>query len=140
MKAILFVLFIHYALHGNIASDDKFFDGTLTKYFLELWNPGVQSLDTIWLIDLEITNLDEDVFEGLTQVAILAINENPLATLYPNAFNQLTGLQRLSLYGNQLSTLSIGTFDGLDFVYDLNLANNLLNSLNDGIKFRHILN
>ena len=57
------------------------------EYIASLGNPAnITKLD---LSDKDITELDEDTFQGLSQLKVLDLEGNQLSTLLPNIFIHL---------------------------------------------------
>ena len=58
--------------------------------------------------------LDADLFDGLSALRYLYLNDNGLSTLDAELFDDLSDLTHLDLGNNSISTLPEKVFDGLD--------------------------
>ena len=68
-------------------------------YIRSRGNPAeITKLD---LSEKNLTHLDEDAFENLTQLKELSLAENQLTSLPPKIFEKLTQLKKLYLGGNE---------------------------------------
>ena len=77
----------------------------------------------------ELTNLPEELFDGLSALEDLYLNQNRLTTLAEDIFDGLISLEGLELGGNQLNALPEEVFDGLAALEGLGLNQNRLASL-----------
>ena len=64
------------------------------------------------------------MFDGLSNLEFLFLQENELSALPDGVFDNLSSLEYLHLYENDLSALPDGVFDGLSNLYELNLSGN----------------
>ena len=91
------------------------------------------SLTYLILQNNSLTTLPAGVFDGLTSLTWLQLSGNSLETLPAGVFDELTALTRLWLTGNSLTTLPAGVFDKLTALTELWLANNSLPTLPAGV-------
>ena len=84
------------------------------------------ALTTLRLQQNTLTDLPARVFAGLTELTDLQLDGNQLAGLEAGDFAGLSKLETLDLEGNQLSALQSGAFDGLGALTILRLQNNRL--------------
>ena len=94
---------------------------------------SLTSLEFLWLNDNQLTSLRADDFDGLTSLQYLGLHNNQLAALPEGVFDSLTSLQYLHLRNNQLAELPEGVFDGLTSLQYLGLHNNQLAALPEGV-------
>ena len=95
---------------------------------------GLSSLETLFLHNnYSLTSLPEDMFDGLSSLKFLNMQDNSLTSLPEGVFDGLSSLVALGLYGNQLSTLPEDVFDELSSLTRLFLSNNELTSLSAGV-------
>ncbi|CAM9735669.1 unnamed protein product [Pylaiella littoralis] len=76
-----------------------------------------------------LTNLPEDLFEGLGSLDRLYVNNNALNSLPAEVFQALGKLEILNLNGNALTSLSGSLFHGLGQLEHLWINDNLLTTL-----------
>ena len=93
---------------------------------------ALKNLDII-IIGTGLTELDADIFDGLTALERLQISSNGLTELDADIFDGLTALERLSFFQNSLTELDADIFDGLTALERLHINGNLLTTLPDGI-------
>ena len=98
---------------------------------------GLTNLQSLSIIDDNLSSLPEGIFRGLTNLQELNLFTN-LNSLPEGIFRGLTNLQWLYLNDNNLNSLPEGIFRGLTNLQELNLFTNL-NSLPEGI-FRGLTN
>ena len=92
--------------------------------------------DSLWEIRLNsnsLASLDENLFDGLTNLQLLSLHGNSLASLDADIFDGLTNLQRLYLNSNSLASLDENLFDGLTNLQELYLNSNSLASLDEDL-------
>ena len=94
---------------------------------------GLTSLQTLLLNNNSLSSLHEDIFDNLTSLENLDLNNNSLSSLAEDIFEDLTGLDTLWLNNNSLSSLGEDIFDGLTVLQALYLDNNSLRSLPQGL-------
>ena len=80
-----------------------------------------------------LATLGSDVFDGLTLLTDLDLNDNGIASLPAGVFDDLLVLETLNLSDNGLTTLPSGSLDNQSELEELNLSFNELSSLPDGI-------
>ena len=80
-----------------------------------------------------LSSLPQGIFQGLSNLQTLRLEENNLSSLPQGIFQGLSNLQSLQLYNNNLSSLPQGIFQGLSNLEELTLHNNNLSSLPQGI-------
>ena len=73
------------------------------------------------------------MFDELTSLGYLYIQNNDLDTILEDAFDQLTGLKYLFLFDNELTSLHEDTFGGLQNLEYLSIGNNDPESLPEDI-------
>jgi len=82
-----------------------------------------------------LTDLPEDIFQGLTALQYLYLEKNQLSRLPKGLFQGLTELRWIDLSENQLSSLPGGLFQGLsNSLRTLHLTQNQLSTLPDCFK------
>ena len=91
---------------------------------------GLTNLLFIELNNNSLMTLDEGLFEGLTKLDQLLLNNNNLMTLDEGLFEGLTNLYSIDLSSNNLMTLEADLFDGLTGLRNLKLQCNSLTALN----------
>ena len=94
---------------------------------------GLTALVELSLNENELTTLDADVFNDQTALLALYLFDNALSTLPAGVFDGLTALTELYLFGNSLSTLPDSVFDGLTALRWLDLGVNSLGTLPAGV-------
>ena len=94
---------------------------------------GLTALTELNLEDNQLATLPAGIFDGLTALTSLNLTSNELATLPADIFDELTALRHLDLTSNALTTLPADIFDGLTALTTLRLSYNQLSSLPDGI-------
>ena len=72
-----------------------------------------QIQENLWIQYEGLTALQKGDFKGLSELKILLLNGNELATLPEGVFDDLSDLEYLDISGNQLTELPDGVFDGL---------------------------
>ena len=78
--------------------------------------------------------LDADIFDGLTSLIFLSLNNNDFSSFHADIFDGLTTLRTLSIQNNSLLTsLHADIFDGLTGLWYLYLSKNNLSSLDADI-------
>ena len=90
---------------------------------------GLSSLKTLWLQDNYLSSLPEDVFDGLSSLEVLPLSDNYLSSLPEDIFDGLSSLEVLWLDDNDLSSLPEDVFDGLSSLEGLWLYGNDLSCL-----------
>ncbi|KFM82218.1 G-protein coupled receptor GRL101, partial [Stegodyphus mimosarum] len=93
-------------------------------------------LRNLFKLDLSnnrITFIEASAFEGLTNVRLLVLENNPTLTeIEAEAFNGLTNLPTLNLTGISLRILRRSTFNGMSSLRTLNLQNNNIEKVETG--------
>ncbi|XP_063411162.1 uncharacterized protein LOC134694097 [Mytilus trossulus] len=87
---------------------------------------NLTALSSLWLDNNKITTVEVHLFRGLTALSKLNLRHNRITTLDINLFNNLTALSGLDLGQNQITTLDINLFDKLTALSSLYLDNNPL--------------
>ena len=90
---------------------------------------NLTQLTRLYLDDNNLSTLPSDIFDNLTQLTRLWLGGNQLSTLPSDIFDNLTQLSLLSLGGNQFSTLPSDIFDNLTQLTQLHLGDNQLSTL-----------
>ena len=91
---------------------------------------GLSSLTTLYLHNNNLlTSLPEDVFDGLSSLKFLNMQDNGLTSLPVNVFDGLSSLSRIFLYNNELTTLPNGLFEGVTTLQLLHLQGNSVDPL-----------
>ena len=94
---------------------------------------GLSSLTTLFLHNnYSLTSLPEDVFDGLSSLKFLNLQDNGLTSLPENVFDGLASLIHIGLYGNSLTTLPEDVFGGLSSLHRIMLYDNELTALPKG--------
>nr|AIO08224.1 variable lymphocyte receptor C [Petromyzon marinus] len=116
--------------------DAKAFRGLSNLTYLTITsNPQLQSLPagvfdqltelgTLVLQDNQLKSLPSGVFDSLTKLTILQLHYNQLQSIPKGAFDKLTKLETLQLLNNKLQSVPDGAFDSLAQLSDLRLDNN----------------
>ena len=95
---------------------------------------GLKGLKTLYVINNELlTSLPAGVFDSLTVLESLFLNQNDLGELPPGIFDSLTALKTLHLANNDLASLPAGVFDSLKVLQYLHLTLNVLTTLPAGV-------
>ena len=95
---------------------------------------GLSSLTTLFLHNnYSLTSLPEDVFDGLSSLKFLNLQDNGLTSLPENVFDGLASLIHIGLYGNSLTTLPEDVFGGLSSLHRIMLYDNELRTLPNGM-------
>ena len=95
---------------------------------------GLSSLTTLFLHNnYSLTSLPENVFDGLSSLKFLNLQDNGLTSLPENVFDELPTLIHIGLYGNSLTSLPENLFGGLSSLHRIMLYNNELTTLPNGI-------
>ena len=81
----------------------------------------------------QLTYLPEGLFQGLTKLQCLWLNNNQLRALPEGLFQGLITLQYIELYNNHLSALPEGLFQGLTALAAISLSRNKLSDLPEGL-------
>ncbi|KAG8197251.1 hypothetical protein JTE90_007503 [Oedothorax gibbosus] len=93
-------------------------------------------LRNLYKLDLShnrLTFISSAAFEGLTNVRLLVLENNPsISEIEPEAFNGLANLPTLNLTGINLSVLRKSTFNGMSSLRTLNLQNNNIAKVESG--------
>ena len=92
---------------------------------------GLSALEFLDLQEMSLRELPAGAFDDLSKLQYLNLSRNDLAELPDGIFDKLTSLHTLTLDQNSLTTLPEGPFEGLDNLWHLNLSNNSLNELPD---------
>ena len=99
------------------------------------WNPitnldpdifdGLTNLEEIYVGNTAITSLDPDIFDGLTNLEVLHLSDNRLSSLPAGIFDDLSGLGKLEINCDFLTELDLSLFDPFAAtLYELNIAGN----------------
>ena len=96
-------------------------------YIASLGNPA--KITMLKLSNKNITHLNEDTFENLTQLETLSLCVNQLTILPPKIFENLTQLKKLWLWGNKLTSLPPTLFKNLTQLEQLSLCVNQVTTL-----------
>jgi Leucine-rich repeat (LRR) protein len=92
-----------------------------------------ENVKSLYLTYNNLTNLDKDIFSGLTQLQKLDLSKNKLTSLDKELFSGLTQLQKLDLSKNKLTSLDKELFSGLTQLQKLYLWNNNLTQLDKNL-------
>ena len=87
---------------------------------------GLTGLESLLLMQNQLTALPEDLFAGLTSLQILRLDQNHYGTLPEGLFAGLTSLNHLTLTDGYLSDLPDSLFAGLTNLNNLQLQMNYL--------------
>jgi Leucine-rich repeat (LRR) protein len=90
---------------------------------------GLTQLQILNLYSNNLTNLNKDIFSGLTQLQELNFASNNLTNLDKDLFKYNTQLQKLYLWDNNLTNLDKNIFSGLTQLQELYLSRNNLTNL-----------
>ena len=77
--------------------------------------------------------LDEDIFDGLTELTLLEFGSNEITTLHTDTFEDLTKLETLDFRNNPITNLDEDIFDGLINLQTLNFENLDITTLDGNI-------
>ena len=91
------------------------------------------NLTTLRLNDNQLSSLPDGLFDHLTNLPVIHLNDNQLSSLPDGLFDNLTKLTEIYLHNNQLGLLPTGLFDNLTALEQLGLFNNRLSALPDGL-------
>jgi len=91
---------------------------------------GLSKIQTLLLQDNAITTIEEGAFSGLSKIQGIALDRNELASLPASGlFDELTTLSWLLIEDNKLTELPDGVFDHLTNLRTLKLGSNSLSEL-----------
>ena len=83
---------------------------------------GLSSATSVSVLDsLELTELPDGIFDGLTSLTTISLRRNQIAALQADIFDGLSALQVIQIDDNQLSALPDGIFDSLSALTGLRL-------------------
>ena len=95
---------------------------------------GLTGLVHLFMTDNpDLTELPAGLFDELSSLQTLTLNDNGLSSLQGNAFAELDSLTYLELEGNALTELPPGLFDGLTKLVRLRLDGNQLTTIPAGV-------
>ena len=95
---------------------------------------GLSSLTTIYLHNnYSLISLPENMFDGLSSLQFLNLQDNGLTNLPENVFDGLSSLIHIGLYGNSLTSLPEDLFGGLSSLHRIMLHDNELTTLPNGL-------
>ena len=95
---------------------------------------GLTGLVHLFMTDNpDLTELPAGLFDGLSSLQTLTLNDNGLSSLQGNAFAKLDSLTYLELEGNALTELPPRLFDGLTKLVRLRLDGNQLTTIPAGV-------
>jgi hypothetical protein len=80
---------------------------------------------------IEVDELNEEDYEGLTNLKMLNLASNLIKSLNKSVFTHLVNLRTLSLESNQINSIERDAFKGLENLEDLNLGENKVNYIED---------
>ena len=103
---------------------------------------GLGSLNWLRLDQNQLTSLPADVFDGLSSLSELFLSLNRLtsAGLPADVFDGLSSLWRLQLRSNQLTTLPDGVFEGLSALEFLEVQYNLVDPMDLAVSLERVGN
>ncbi|MYB22522.1 MAG: leucine-rich repeat protein [Chloroflexi bacterium] len=90
---------------------------------------SLTSLHTLNLEECGLTTLPDGAFRGLSGLQVLDLSDNQLTTLPEGVFTDLSGLRTMDLHSNSLAALPAELFDGLSELQTLNLRSNAMTAL-----------
>lgn len=96
---------------------------------------SAKNLKSLFLDDVNLKILNEDLFVGLVQLKYLSLINNNLTTIPTGVFRTLRNLRSLSLNINNIAHLEFGIFNSLGNLTKLNLARNRFYHLDVGILY-----
>ena len=88
---------------------------------------GLTNLRKLAIYNTKIETLPKDIFIDLTNLEILLLHRNQLKCLHYSIFQKLTSVTTLSLFANKLETIPPNLFHPLRSLRQLHLAMNPLN-------------
>ena len=103
----------------------------------ELFN-GLVNLTVLDLCHNKIMSLPDDIFKNLTNLKYLDLSSNQISKLPVSLFNSLVSLESLHLYFNEITNIPNGLFDNLISLKFLILSKNQLNIIPEGI-FKNLI-
>jgi len=98
----------------------------------ELFN-GLVNLNVLDLCRNKIMSLPDDIFKNLTNLKYLDLQSNQISELPVSLFNSLVSLESLHLDYNEITNIPNGLFDNLISLKFLNLSRNQISILPEGI-------
>ena len=94
---------------------------------------GLSNLEELDLYSNSLNSLHEDIFDGLSSLETIWLSNNSLRSLSEDIFDGLSSLDTLYLNNNSLSSLHEDIFNGLTALTELRLTSNGLSSLDEDI-------
>ena len=92
---------------------------------------GLSQLTELYL-GFNKLRLNEGMFSKLNQLSVLDLSANQLSNLSKGIFNGLSQLEIFYFDSNEINILNEGVFSGLNQLYDLELYNNKLSIIGEG--------
>ncbi|XP_052093929.1 leucine-rich repeat-containing protein 15-like [Mytilus californianus] len=90
---------------------------------------GMTALQTLFMNENKITTVDANSFQGLTALTLLNLSYNKITKIDAKIFQGLTALSSLALYANKITRLDANIFQGLTALtyldFDINDITNL---------------
>jgi hypothetical protein len=94
---------------------------------------NLTQLQVLKIYNNKLTELDKDIFKNLSQLEELSISNNKVTELDKNIFKNLTNLKVLNLYYNKLTELNKDIFKNLTQLHYLDISNNKVTELDKDI-------
>merc|ERR1712106_218787 len=88
-------------------------------------NPLVEKVD---FVNNDLSELDLNIFRGLTKIKTLRLSYNNISSLDPNLFTDLSNLETLHLSNNKLKDISDNLFEK-NPIQELDLSRNMLSRM-----------
>jgi len=102
---------------------------SLTRSLLQQWNPNLTSITKLDLGVKSITDMEPNLFQGLSNLEFLYLDTNMISKLENNTFKGLTNLTFLDISSNSLNKLESLAFNNLENLKILYLDRNKLTKL-----------
>ena len=94
---------------------------------------NLHGLEFLNVGDNELTRLPEGMFDRMSDLEILHLYANNIASLAPGVFDGLRSVEWLQVWGNELTRLPDGVFDRLPNLRRLSISSNRITELQPGI-------
>lgn len=92
----------------------------------------IPNLIDLTILNNQLTDIQENLFLYSTRIENLRIDQNLVTTIHPRAFQSMISLRNINLQVNSLETILSGTFSNLLHLETLNLRANFIRSIEVG--------
>ena len=81
-------------------------------------------MTNLWLNGNRLTRLVENLFNGMTSLKQVFLQDNVISDFQPNSLSGLTNVELLNLTGNRIPRLRLGVFDAVGMLQTLFVSHN----------------